>query len=243
MATTFPTTLDDFTNPQASDKTDSPSHAGQHADLNDAVEALEAKVGVDSSAVATSHDYKLANLTVGDITDLTATAEELNIMDGVTTDTSGINTAATLAAGSNTALKVLNTQCQFKVYMSTDQTIGTSSQTVIEFDTEFYDIGSNYDTTAHTFTAPVTGYYHFSCHIQYNYVSGFRCFSTLYVDGVEAARGTDYTGAYPTSVTSTDMYLAADSVVQMRTTQASGVNKDLTSGDKYTYFSGHLISV
>jgi len=37
-------------------------HAGQHADLNDAVEALEAKVGADSSAVASSHDYKIAAL-------------------------------------------------------------------------------------------------------------------------------------------------------------------------------------
>jgi hypothetical protein len=36
-------------------------HATQHADLNDAVEALEAKVGVDGSAVTTSLDYQVAN--------------------------------------------------------------------------------------------------------------------------------------------------------------------------------------
>ena len=38
------------------------SHAGQHSDLNDAVEALQAKVGADSSAVSSSHDYKIAAL-------------------------------------------------------------------------------------------------------------------------------------------------------------------------------------
>jgi len=59
MATNFPTSLDSLTNPTASDKLNSASvpHATQHATLNDAVEALEAKVGINSSAVTTSHDY------------------------------------------------------------------------------------------------------------------------------------------------------------------------------------------
>jgi hypothetical protein len=59
MATNFPTSLDSLTNPTASDKLNSGTvpHATQHATLNDAVEALEAKVGVDGSAVTTSHDY------------------------------------------------------------------------------------------------------------------------------------------------------------------------------------------
>lgn len=59
MAITFPTTLDSLTNPTASDKLNSVTvpHATQHADINDAVEALEAKVGIDDSAVTTSLDY------------------------------------------------------------------------------------------------------------------------------------------------------------------------------------------
>ena len=62
MATSFPGSLDSFVNPSGSDALDSVSvpHATQHADLNDAVEALEAKVGVDGSAVTTSLDYKVA---------------------------------------------------------------------------------------------------------------------------------------------------------------------------------------
>lgn len=64
MATNFPTSLDAFTNPQPSDALDSVAapHATQHSDLNDAVEALQAKVGADSSAVTSSHDYKIASL-------------------------------------------------------------------------------------------------------------------------------------------------------------------------------------
>ena len=59
MATNFPTSLDALTNPTASDPLTSPSHADQHADANDAIEALEAKVGVNGSTVATSLDYKV----------------------------------------------------------------------------------------------------------------------------------------------------------------------------------------
>lgn len=62
MATNFPTSLDALTNPTGSSDLTSPDHAGQHADANDAIEALQAKVGVDSSAVTTSLDYRVAVL-------------------------------------------------------------------------------------------------------------------------------------------------------------------------------------
>jgi microcystin-dependent protein len=59
----FPTSLDTLTNPTASNPQNSPSHSGQHSDANDAIEALEAKVGSNGSAVTTSHDYKLSGVT------------------------------------------------------------------------------------------------------------------------------------------------------------------------------------
>jgi hypothetical protein len=62
MATNFPSNLDNFTNPTSSDTLDSPDHAGQHTDVNDAVEALQEKVGVDGSAVTSSLDYKIGNV-------------------------------------------------------------------------------------------------------------------------------------------------------------------------------------
>jgi hypothetical protein len=63
MSTNFPSTaIDAYTRPQTTDQTSSPSHAGQHDNAYDAIEALEAKVGIDSSAVTTSHDYKLARI-------------------------------------------------------------------------------------------------------------------------------------------------------------------------------------
>ena len=64
MTTNFPTSLDALTNPTSTDSLTSPSHADQHANANDAIEALEAKVGVDGSAVTTSVDYLVTQANV-----------------------------------------------------------------------------------------------------------------------------------------------------------------------------------
>ncbi len=58
MPTLFPGSLDSFTSPIATNPLNAPlSHTHAHVDLNDSVEALEAKVGVDGSTVVTSLDY------------------------------------------------------------------------------------------------------------------------------------------------------------------------------------------
>jgi hypothetical protein len=66
VAVNFPVSLDTLTNPAGTQTLDNPDHAEQHANANDIVEALEAKVGIDSSAVTTSHDYKLSTVTGSD---------------------------------------------------------------------------------------------------------------------------------------------------------------------------------
>lgn len=56
----FPTSLDSF-----ADEEDGVSYptASDMNTIYDAIEKLEAKVGIDSSAVTTSHDYKIAHIT------------------------------------------------------------------------------------------------------------------------------------------------------------------------------------
>jgi hypothetical protein len=71
MPSTFPTSLDDSTDlPSAAtigsdllDGSDGSDHVAIHGTTHEAVLALEAKVGVDSSAVTSSHDYKIATVT------------------------------------------------------------------------------------------------------------------------------------------------------------------------------------
>lgn len=63
MPSNFPTNLDSLTNPEPSDNLDTPSvlHTDQHANANDAIEALQEKVGIDGSSDTNSIDYKINN--------------------------------------------------------------------------------------------------------------------------------------------------------------------------------------
>ena len=49
MATNYPGGLDSLTNPSAGDALTSPSHSAQHANANDAIEAIETELGVNPS--------------------------------------------------------------------------------------------------------------------------------------------------------------------------------------------------
>lgn len=60
MATNFPASLDNLSNPAATDSL--AGHATLHGNVNDALEALQAKVGVNGSNVSTSLDYKISAL-------------------------------------------------------------------------------------------------------------------------------------------------------------------------------------
>ncbi|MFO7745432.1 MAG: hypothetical protein R6V36_08615 [Psychroflexus sp.] len=53
-------------------------------------------------------------------------------------------------------------QCRFAAYLSSTQANVTGAGTgyVIPFDTEFFDIGSNFNTSTGTLTCPVDGYYY-----------------------------------------------------------------------------------
>lgn len=99
----FPTSLDTLADPQSGDKMNASNieHDLLHQLENAAIEALQAKVGVNSSAVTSSLDYKLTSTSSSNpghkhtlasgATDVTASAAELNIMDGVTASTAEIN--------------------------------------------------------------------------------------------------------------------------------------------------------
>jgi hypothetical protein len=59
MATSYPNDLDEFINPNGTDQLSAPSHSEQHANANDAIEALQVKVGVDGSEDPDSLSYKV----------------------------------------------------------------------------------------------------------------------------------------------------------------------------------------
>ena len=103
MATNFPSSLDNSTTLPAESANIplSTNHVIAHQNIQDALEAVEAKIGVDSSAVATSLDYKVTNTSSSNpghkhtlangATDVTSSASELNILDGATLTVTELN--------------------------------------------------------------------------------------------------------------------------------------------------------
>lgn len=125
MSTNYPTSLDTLTNPTSTDRVDTVDHASQHANANDAIEALQAKVGADSSAVTTSHDYKLGEVTSTDkavgktatqtLTNKTLTSPTINTasiaggtQSGSITDSSDRTVTGTIDAGGATSFEIPN---------------------------------------------------------------------------------------------------------------------------------------
>lgn len=60
MATNFPASLDNLNNPGSTDSLS--GHAALHGNVNDAIEAMQAKIGIDGSSNSNSIDYKVSQL-------------------------------------------------------------------------------------------------------------------------------------------------------------------------------------
>ena len=84
MAINYPESLDTLSNPNSTDKLSNPSHSEQHANANDAIEALQTKVGVDNSADPNSLDYKVNDIfaTLGTLNNSTEIISELLGLEG-----------------------------------------------------------------------------------------------------------------------------------------------------------------
>lgn len=89
MATNYPTSLDTFTNPSAGDSLNSPSHSAQHADINDAMEAVQAKLGVGAGTIGswTTFTPSWNNFTAGNAVEVWhyAVVNDVLFIEGRTT--------------------------------------------------------------------------------------------------------------------------------------------------------------
>lgn len=119
MATNYPAGLDNLTNPVTTDPVNSPSHAVQHANANDAIEALQAKVGTNNSLVTTSIDYRVRQLEANPV----GTANKI-------TQLVINNTGSTLAKGKVVyASGSVGASGQLRVSLSSNAAESTSSKT------------------------------------------------------------------------------------------------------------------
>lgn len=99
----FPTSLKSFTNLTESTEMDDSGLEGDTVvnSIQDEIEAVQAKVGIDSSADTDSLDYKVTHTSSSNpghkhtlahgATDVTASAAELNALDGITASVTELN--------------------------------------------------------------------------------------------------------------------------------------------------------
>lgn len=130
---------------------------------------------------------------------------------------------------------------QVHAYSGATQTISTgfASRATINFDTEDYDTGSEFNTTTHVFTAGSTGYYQVNFTAQWASwaASAAGCEVYFVVNGSEKLVKTwDYqvNGAW-TNNYSTIIKLTAAQTLSFKMAQYTGSDKDVTSGE-YTTF-------
>lgn len=125
MSTSYPSSLDSLTNPASTNTMSAVPHSDQHANANDAIEALQSKVGIDNSADTGSLDYKVSSTSSNNpghkhtlangATDVTASVADVNATTNfeetvsATTSEVTIKTGKTLNIADDSGLKLNET--------------------------------------------------------------------------------------------------------------------------------------
>ena len=122
--------------------------------------------------------------------------------------------------------------------------IPVSSSTTIVFDQEYYDQGANF--SSNTFTAPVNGFYHFSCYIRLQNVdNGASYYQLLWQLGGTQRQGHLFSPLlssdplYWAMNSSLTYYLTAGQTAYLQLYQGAGSQQTDIGTD--SWFSGHLV--
>jgi len=139
----------------------------------------------------------------------------------------------------------MNVKC--RATLSTAQlNLTDGTYTLVALDTETYDVGSDFDTTTHLFTAPVTGYYEIMGNIMYGNLIALKTYkAAIYVDGVIAHAQYTHSGWIDNvaAAVSTIYKLTAGQTVGLYARVDCGSNAVDISGGVYTSLSIHLLSI
>jgi hypothetical protein len=162
-------------------------------------------------------------------------------------ETSG-NTALTIDANGHVTMPLQSSFCA--TLSSTMSNVPINDSTVwIEADTEIWDLNSDWNTTTYTFTAPVTGKYHFHARVQVlqmdsaganDFVLNTSNVVNVYMESfsanVFAADGTRVFGG------SVIMDMDANDTAKFRFYQGGGTAQaDINDGQAATAVSGYLL--
>ena len=152
MSTNYPTTKQTIPNPTSTDLLENATaeldHDYQHATANDTIGALQDKVGMDGSAVTTSHDYKLSGVTGGDkavsktgtetLTNKTLTSPQINFGSDAIGDLAyrnGSSTTARLPIGTEAQIMAVSSGVPAWVANPSASTASTTTAGIVELAT------------------------------------------------------------------------------------------------------------
>ena len=152
---------------------------------------------------------------------------------------SGTNTA-TLPAATGTVM-VSGNMPAFSAYMSTGQSVGTSANTKITFDTEEFDTNNNF--ASNRFTPTVAGYYQLNAAVSWS--AGYTGITAVYI----FKNGSTYkTGALYNSVSlqlqsvSSLVYAnGSTDFFEIYVIQTSGLSQTTTGNIYSTWFNGSMV--
>ena len=155
MATNFPNSLDSIQNPSSTNPLSSPSHSEQHIFANTAIEALEAKVGVDGSNDINSLDYKIFNLESQVQTLGGNTVEVLGLQGNNDLEVYGIENPTTIDSLDTSVWQ----SAEYKLQITKGSDVYSSDLNVMLIPGEVNVSESNIITTSDNLECPATFYF------------------------------------------------------------------------------------
>lgn len=117
MAINFPTSLDNFTNPSSGNTLDSPSHSLQHSDINDAVEAMQRKVGVGTAVAGSASAGQVLTISAAGTSTWSTPSQGLTL---ISTTSFTAQSSVSLPAGTFSA-----TYKNYKILTNCSASVGT----------------------------------------------------------------------------------------------------------------------
>jgi hypothetical protein len=145
VAISFPTSLDNFTNPSSGNTLDSPSHSLQHSDINDAVEAMQRKVGVGSAVAGSASAGQVLTISAAG----TSTWSTPTITQGLTLiNTTSFTSVSSVSVPDNTFTATYDNY--FALYVAS---FGTVASTTLRLRAAGSDLSSALYRYAHHYVA------------------------------------------------------------------------------------------
>lgn len=173
--------------------------------------------------------------------------EKLHVVGNIRTSSLAGTGLKPVAADANGTLQPISAVA-FSVYLGVNFSIANNTDLTLPFGVENYDIGSNYDITTYSFTAPVNGIYNFSTTTIWSSLTATSGNFLLELKGpsgtfAQSSMPIYSTNKFSTNTISSDIRLNAGQIVRVNVYQTTSISLNLAGNNNpYTaIFSGHLV--